>query len=109
MDFQVSVRKLARNEPSVLRIAFGIELDETERRELCDPNRVFVDDDVERNPGAAPRLDELELPRVGRRLEHVDARARSIKCVNAPFGPNCNGVHAIELTGTGSHAPEFTD
>ena len=45
-----------------------------------------------------PRVDELDLLRIGRRAEHVDAAARAIEREDAALGPDRHGVHAVELS-----------
>ena len=68
-------------------VALEIELDEAERLEVGDPQAVVVDDDVERQREAGERFDELDLRRIGRRPEHVDAAAGSIEREDPALGP----------------------
>ena len=90
-------------------VALEVELDEAERSEIGDPEALVVDDDVQGQLEACPRVHELDLCPIGRRPEHVDSATGAIQGEDQTPRSDRQGVHAVELAGSLAKAAELRD
>jgi hypothetical protein len=88
-------------------LAIEIQFCEPQRTKVCDPDAVFIHDDVKRELKTIPFADELDLLGIWHRPKHIDAAVATIEDKNPGPGSDRQGVDTVELPGTRSFPSEL--
>ena len=109
MDLEVSVGQRARYFPLVESMSVKVELDEAKRSQIGQPDRVIVDDQVERQREAIPRRGVLDPTRIIRSPVDVDPATRAVERKDSAFRTDGDCVNAIELPGSVTLSTELAE